>query len=289
MSHLPPVRFAPLLLAAVAAGTALLAGCGKEPAATPDASLTADGPRKPGRTVRPGTTQGSPVVSIPGPPLAVTVDQLAKDFQADDRVAEGKYKNRWLLVDGLCKEAYERDIAGTVSRLFYFKDYTDPITRYTWAVKCTADASHWPAFDGLTQGQKVKVKARLAGAGSQAVSLEDGEVVEAGPDPAVALPAGRLITEFAAHRDDVRRDYNDKWLLVEGTVQDTSTKDPPTITLDGAGTDPTKAVRIVARFRLGRETDPAKVKKGDKVKLKGQATLYLDDNNVVLDECKLVK
>ncbi len=288
MTHLPPARFAPLLLAAA---LVLLAGCGKEPAAGPEAS----GPGARTAGPRPGTPAGTPVASIPGPgsaettpALAVTAEQLAKDFLANDREAETKYKGRWLVVEGLCKEANERNTGGTVSRLFYFKDYTEPVNRVTVMTKCAVDEAHWPGFDGLTPGQKVKVKARCAGAASQVVSLEQGELVKADDDPAVAVPASRLAGEFAAGRDAARRDYNGKWLLVEGTVQDTSTKDPWTITLDGS-TDKTKGGCVVARFPMERQTDPAKVKKGDRVKLKGKAMLYADDSNVVLDECKLVK
>jgi hypothetical protein len=295
MTHLPPNRFAPLLLAAAVAGTPFLAGCGKEPVASPEVSLSAGPAKGPGKHTS-ATPPGTPPVAIPGPgsvdagpPLTVASDQLARDFQADDRKAEEKYKGHWLIVDGVCKEAYERDIAGTVNRLFYFKDYTDPATRYTWQFKCQVDGPRWPAFDGLTQGQKVKIKARCTGAASQIVSLAEGEMIEAGPDPAKEFPAARLAGEFAAGRDKFRNDYNDKWLLVEGTVQETTAKDTPTVILEGTDGKAAGAVRVVARFDTYRAAEPARVKKGDRIKLKGKAALFLDDSNAVLVECKLVK
>jgi hypothetical protein len=275
-----------------------LAGCGKDPAGSPAASLPANGTGVAGAPgAGTGTSPGTPPVAIPGPaapdagpPIAVAADQLVKDFQADDGAAKKKYKGRWLVVEGLYKEAYQREIGGAVSRLFYFADYTDPATRHTWAIKCTVDAPRWPAFDGLTPGQKVKVKARCTGSDSQIVTLADGEVQEVfGPDPAVVVPAVQLAAEFAADRDKAGRAYNDKWLLVEGTVQETTAKDPPAIVLEGIPGKYGKAVPVVARFRVGRDTEPARVKKGDKVKLKGKAALFLDDGNAVLDECKLVK
>jgi hypothetical protein len=298
MPLLPRARFLPLLLASVvAAGMGCLVGCGKDPTGSPAASLPANGTRTAsGPTAGPGTLPGAPAAAIPGPgapeggpPLAVAADLLARDFQADDRAAAKKYKDRWLVVEGLYKEAYQRDSGGEVSRLFYFTDYNDPFTRHTCAIKCTMDGQHWLAFDGLTPGQKVKVKARCTGGGYQSVTLADGEVQEVGPDPAVPVAAIRLAAEFAADRNKARRDYNDRWLLVEGTVQERTTKDPPAIVLEGAGEKVAGTVCVVARFRFGRDTEPGRVKKGDKVKLKGKAALFLDEGNAVLDECKLVK
>ncbi len=291
MTHLPPNRLAPLLFVAAVAATTLLAGCGKEPAGSPAVSLPGD-PGKGSEGPPPGKSSGSPTASIPGPgsaeagpPLAVTAEQLARDFQADERKADEKYKGHWLVVDGVCKEAWQKDD----KRLFYFKDYTDPVTRYTWRVKCLVPEPQWAAFDGLTQGQKVQVKARCSGAASQTVSLADGEVRESGPDPAVGVPAAQLAGDFAAGRDRVRDKYNDKWLLVEGTVQETTEKDPPTVILEGTDGKAAGGVRVVARFDAYRAAEPARVKKGDRIKLKGKGALFLDDGNAVLTDCKLVK
>jgi hypothetical protein len=222
------------------------------------------------------------------PPLAVTAEQLAKDFQADEKAAGGTYRDRWLLVEGPYKEAYERSIAGNVTRMVYFKDYRDPVKGHTCAVGWQVPEGSWPRVDGLTPGQKVKVRARCLRAGYLSVLLGEGEVLEVGPDPAVVVPAAQLAREFAANREAAREKYNDKWLLVEGTVEETS-KDKPTVTLAGPEEKGAKPVRVVARFGGDREADPGKVKKGDKVRLKGKASLYLDDGSAVLEDCKLVK
>jgi hypothetical protein len=301
MTQLPGDRLALLLASAVALG--LVGGCGKEPAASPTAPappIAAIPGAESGPNATPSPSPVPPSAKGPAsaggqaaepasPALAVTADQLARDFQADEKSARAKYQGRWLVINGVYKEAYERNLGGTVSRMFYFTDYNDPGTKHTCAVGCKVDAAHWPKLDGLTQGQKVKVRARCTGGGYQSVALADGELLEAGPDPAVAVPAAQLARDFAANKDATRARYNDRWLLVEGTVSQASTKDRPSITLEGTDDKGGKPVRVEARFRADRESDPGKVKKGDKVKITGKALLYLEDGTAVLDDCKLVR
>ncbi len=295
MMQCPTDRVARLLLAsAVAAGLAFTAGCRKEPTASstpPPLAIGGDsGSASSLATARAPTTAGK-AAGRPdsSPALPVTADQLARDFQSDEKAAAGKYRDRWLVVDGVYKEAYEKKAEGGETRMVYFADYSNPETRHTSFVGCKVAAASYPAFDGLTPGQKIKVRARCTAGAYSSVSLADGELLEAGPDPAVRLPAAQLAREVAADGKAAAARYNDRWLLVEGTVWQTSTKDRPAITLEGADEKAAKPFRVTALFKGDRETEPAKVKKGDKVKLKGRAALYLDDGSAVLDDCKLVK
>jgi hypothetical protein len=284
-----------MLASAVAAGALLTAGCRKEPeAASPSPSLAIKGGSGSGSGSgkAPGgaTAQTSPAGKAEtSAPQAVTAEQLAKDFQADDSKAAAKYKDRWLVVDGTYKEAYEKKVGGTETRMVYFADYHDPSTRHSTLIGCKLDAAAYPAFDGLTPGQKIKVKALCTGGGYERVSLADGQLLEAGKDPALEVPAAQLAKEFATERKVAEMKYNDRWLLVEGTVFEANPKDKPSITLEGADEKAAKPIRVVAQFGGDREADPGKVKKGDKVRLKGKAMLYLDDGSAVLQECKVVK
>jgi hypothetical protein len=295
MMQCPSYRIAAFLLASVvAAGAVFTAGCRKEPAApSPSPSLSITGDQ--GSGTNSGMSQG-PAKAHTGPagkadtapPLAVTADQVARDFQGDDKASGAKYSNRWLIVDGVYKEAYERKIGGTETRMVYFADYRDPQIGHTSHVGCKVDAASYPAFDGLTPGQKIKVKALCTGGGYQSVSLAEGKLEWADKDPAVEVSAAHLAGECAAHLNAARDRYTGRWLLVEGNVLQTNPKDRPTITLEGADEKGAKPFHVVAQFGLDRETDPAKVKKGDKVKLKGKV-LALDGSSALLEDCKLVK
>jgi hypothetical protein len=288
-------RVATLLLAsAVAAGAAFSGGCRKEPVASSTSPPLAIGgeagsPAPSGKSPGPATAGKGGGRLDTSAALAVTADQLAKDFQSDEKAAEGKYRDRWLVVDGVYKEAYERNAGGTPTRLAYFADYNDPSTRHTSLVGCEVGAAAYPAFDGLTPGQRIKVKARCTRGGYSSVLLSDGELLEAGKDSALAVSAAQLAKEVAADGKAAAARYNDKWLLVEGTVWQANPKDRPAITLEGADEKAAKPVRVVGLFGGDREADPGKVKKGDRVRLKGKAALYRDDGSAVLDDCKLVK
>jgi hypothetical protein len=291
----PSDRIAAFLLASVvAAGAVFTAGCRKEPVApSPSPSLSITGNQgsgtDSGMSQGPGKVQTGPAGKADTlPPLAVTADQLARDFQGDDKAAEAKYRNRWLVVDGVYKESYERKVGGTETRMVYFADYRDPQTGHTSHVGCKVDAASYPAFDGLTPGQKIKVKAQCTGGGYGSVSLDQGQLVEAGKDPALEVSAAQVGGEFAADRKAAEAKYCGRWLLVEGTVLQANTKDKPAITLEGGG-KPAGTVHVVATFTGDRDGDPGKVKKGDKVRLKGKAIPSLDNSTAVLEECKLVK
>jgi hypothetical protein len=118
------------------------------------------------------------VESSPNTGLAITAGQLAKDFAADKKAAEGKYHNKWLIVEGELtgKEPSKIDEGrfvyltlkgdGDVSVRCYVANNTDELKK---------------ANESLKVGQKVKVCGE-----AQIYSSEKG--------PQISCRGGRMVT-----------------------------------------------------------------------------------------------
>jgi hypothetical protein len=266
------------------AGLMLAAGCNKP--------TTTDGGKPSSPTSSPAGGEPSADVK-PSPPIEVTADQLADAFLTDENAAKAKYKDKWLIVDGLYEKAYERNVGGrSIGRKLWFMEYKDPKKRGICTVGCDVDAGPWPKVEGLTKGQKVKIKAHFKTGDKQTVDLAQCELLEVGPDPTIVVTAAQLTKDYAAGKEAARGKYSDeKPVLVEGVVFETSAKDEPTIILEGFDEKAPKPVRVEAHFdKIDRAgLPPEKVKKGDKVKIKGLAELYRGEGSVYLDKCKVMR
>jgi hypothetical protein len=104
------------------------------------------------------------------------------------------------------------------------------------------------------------------------VDLVPCELLLIGPDPAMPVTADWLTREYARDGQAADSRYRDKWLLVEGVVADLEQpkSGAECVVLEGAGTKDGKRLRIKAAYPADRKKDFAALKKGDKIKIKGE-------------------
>jgi hypothetical protein len=264
----------------------IAAGCNKP--------TTTDGGKPPRPTSSPASGGGPSADTKPSPPLEVTADQLSDAFLADENAAKAKYEDKWLIVDGLYEKAYTRyfDNGEVLGRMLWFTEYKDPKKRGTCMIGCKVGADQWPKVEGLSKGQKIKIKAHYYSGSKQSVDLKDCELLAAGPDPAIVVSAVQLTKDYAADKETARRKYPDeKPLLVEGVVFETRAMDEPIIILEGFDEKAAKPVRVEAHFdKIDRAgLSPETVKKGDKVKIKGRSGWFQSEDSVYLDQCKVLR
>jgi hypothetical protein len=125
---------------------------------------------------------------------------------------------------------------------------------------------------GLTKGQKVKLKGKVERDLSGFIDLVPCEVVSVGPDPAIKVTTDELTEAYAKDAKAADEKYKDKWLLVEGTVSELKpgTSGADSVILEGSGKKDGKPIRIAAAYPADRKGDFTALKKGDKVKFKGE-------------------
>ncbi len=196
------------------------------------------------------------------PAFTLTSEQLAREYHTDRAAAEGKYKDRWLIVEGTLEDFDLFSSGGVLARVG--KSAGGPGIRCEFVPKATA------RLTDLTKGQKLKCKGRCVGGGGDFVDLVECELLEVGPDPAIAVSAVRLTRDYAG--DDKAADgrYREKVLVVEGTVFGRKDAEQSVeVVLEGFDEKALFPVRVVANA-AGRKEEFAGLKKGDKVKIKGE-------------------
>jgi hypothetical protein len=262
------------LLAGIVAGY----GCG---ASSTSAGKVDESARRAGPSGKGGPNQEASADDPNAPPaFTTTAEQLAKAFRTDEQAAKGKYVGKWLVIEGEYGEAYYRS-----GGVLFFKELDGfaPVGGHF-------DDTEWPKFDGLTKGQKIKIKAFCDLSSHKiCVHLDKCKLLEVGPDPAIIVTAFQLTKDYAANKDAVRARFEWKEVLVEGTALRVDSGNFLTIVLVGFDETAVPPVRVEAEFDFDRRTEAAKVKKGDKIKIKGTVSLSLEKPGLRLYPSKIVK
>jgi hypothetical protein len=244
--------FAPALLASVL----LAGGCSQGPTA-PEKTPTSG---KAAEEQTPGKVD-----------FTLTSEQLARDYETDRAAADEKYKGKWVEVDGPMESVLVLASGDVNIRLAGFQ--ADPNKLLGHSVRGVPPAADAETLKGLTRGQKVKLKGKVyrETAGSY-IDLAPVAIVSVGPDPAIPVTADRLSEDYAKDEKAADARYKDKWLLVEGVVHELkeAKSGADGVVLEGAGMKDGKPLRIAAAYPADRKPDFATLKKGDKVKVKGE-------------------
>jgi hypothetical protein len=234
----------------LAAGLILAAGCGKGPGA--------EGP--------PAAAQAGTATTI-----ALTSEQLAREYKTDRAAADGKYKDRWLVVEGPLEDATLFPAGRVLAHVAGLA--ADPKTKTTGlGVRCEFVPAAAARVTDLTRGQRLKCKGRCAGAAHRGfVELTECELLEVGPDPTLAVSAVQLTREYARDEKAADARYRGKFLLVEGIVRELREKaDAFSIVLEGFDETALSPVRVAVACPAERKEEFAHLKRGNKVKIKGE-------------------
>jgi hypothetical protein len=222
-------------------------------------------------------TQGQPFAGPARQPAPAQVDfrltsqLLARDYETDKVAAVAKYTGKWVEVEGPMESVLVLPLGDVNIRLVGFQ--ADPKKFGGHSVRGIPAAADAEKLKGLTRGQMVKLKGKVdRETAGMFVDLVPCELVSIGPDPAIRVTADQLTQDYARDAEAADRKYRDKWLLVEGIVaelkEDRAAADR--VILEGAGKKDGKPLRISAAYPADRKKDFAALKKGDRVKIKGE-------------------
>jgi hypothetical protein len=269
----------------LALGVLLTLGCGKNsPPDGDDRGKTTDSSK--------GGNRKPEVMATP-----ITAEEIGKDFKTDKQAAEQKHKDKVYLIDAIVDDA--TGVAGpkVVNSTLILVGYVPPGARGLDVVNLmcflTPEASRKCLH--LSKGQKVKVRGKCADTFSFLVRFVECDLIEAGPDTALAVTAEQLVKEFMDDRDAAEKKYKDRQVIVAGEVIDlreSQTADMLTthykMFLKGADSKEGKPVPVEVYME---KEDFGRVKKGQQVKVKSTSEVsYLDfSKEVVLSALRLVE
>ena len=259
MNHRPVSR---LGLALALLTSAMLAGGCDKGSTTPANTQASGGPGKepaPSKEAAPAKAD-----------FSLTSEQIAKEFETDKDAALKKYKDKWVEVEGPMESVLVLFSGDVNIRLVGFQ--ANPNKFDFHSVRGIPPEAEREKLKGLTRGQKVKLKGKVERDLGGFIDLVPCEILSIGPDPAVAVTADQLTEAYAKDAKDADAKYKDKWLLVEGVVSELQAgkSGADSVILEGTGKKDGKPLRISAAYPADRKNDFAALKKGDKVKVKGE-------------------
>jgi hypothetical protein len=195
-----------------------------------------------------------------GPVVTLTAEQLAREYETDRAAADGKYKDRCLVLEGPVED-FDLFPSGRVLARVAGRDSS---------IRCEFVPQATARLIDLTRGQSLKFQGRCAGAAGNLVDLTECQLLEVGPDPAVAVSAVRLTRDYAGDEKAADAKYREKCLVVEGTVRERRECDKAAlVVLEGFDEKALFPLRVVAKA-AERKEEFAGLKKGDRVKVRGE-------------------
>jgi len=240
-----------------------VAGCPKKPDSNPPADKAGGNNDKKGGA---GPAEN--------PEFKLTGEALAKEAFADEKAATAKYKDKVVEVEAAVSSSDEKGL-----HLVGAKKKKEDIIGLN--LFCIPVAAEKEKFWGLGKGQKVKVTGQVTGITSLAIYLDRATVKELEKSPLVTIEAEKLVSEFLADEAAAKKKYlaedgiGYKEIVVEGTVAG-SYKTPTDFNkVKLAGKGETTVDCTVAKEVM------EKLKKGDKVKMKGLVAGLADDKKAV--------
>ena len=178
---------------------ALLIGCGKDKAADRDGSKPAEAPPEVATSVPKETD------------YKLTMDELEQEIKADSSVTSTKYGGKVLELSGIVESPIVD--AGKKVVAFELKSSKPRPDHTTIEILCICDDRS--VYGTLGRGQTLRVRGVYIRAGG---IMKPCEVVEKGPDTRALIASPQLAAEFTANWDEAKRKYNEKTLVLSGTV-----------------------------------------------------------------------
>lgn len=231
-----------------------LVGCGSTPSTPSGSNKPGDGDKKP------------PSGKVD---FSLTAVDLAKEFETDKKAAEAKYKGKNLELEAEADSPTDRVTDVTMAIGIYKADPKKALGRL---VVISFNASDTGKVFQLTPGQKIKVRATCFGEFGGSVSLINGVLLEAGPDPALSVKAPELTKAFTDNQEMAQKTYDNKWVLIEGVLLETrkSQFGNDVVIFEGHDEKAEQPVRVKATIVPDLNKTVKDLKKGAVIKVKGQ-------------------
>jgi|GEM_PF-3297000 len=162
-------------------------------------------------------------VPPPGPLTEVTAEELAQAFKDNERAANTKYKDQWLLVEGKVLDVTSGPpdpLTKADTAMVKLVGVKLPRNRGDLAVwgylRVDASGTGWR----LTRGQMVKLKGKCTGGGllQTYIGLKHCRIESFGPDPTLTATAAGIIVEFNQNAGDANTKYRDKEVTITNAL-----------------------------------------------------------------------
>jgi hypothetical protein len=221
------------------------------------------------------------------PAQSITAEALAKEHQADPKTADALYRGKRLLISGQLEDV-EPFPTGLVVHIAGLP--SDPAKMFPGrSLRCDFVAAASSKIAGLAKGQRLTFTGKCDGDHGGFVDLLECELLEVGPDPTVRVTAAQLTRDFLTDENTADGRYKDRAVLVEGTVVGLKEDGGgQRLLLEGHNEPSPVAVRVLVACAAQDREQLASLKKGDKVRIRGQcAGLFLGE--VVIQGSRRVK
>jgi hypothetical protein len=233
-------------------------------------------------------SQATPAGTSQDPVFAISSEALAKEYEIDAKTSDARYRGKWGTVEGTVDDVhfFSSGRASVTLKGFVLGEKKSLLGH---VARCEFVLAALPKVSELTKGQKLKFKGKCDGErGNNFVDFSACEVLEIGPDPAIRVSAEQLTKDYVADEKAADAGYKDKYLLVDGTVVQLKEKGSVHhVILEGHDEKSPTPVRVSAAYAADRKEEFAHLKKGSKVKIKGECGgRFLGE--VVLSDSKLV-
>jgi tRNA_anti-like len=153
-----------------------------------------------------------------------------------------------------------------------------------YGVGCgTIDPQPWAS---LATGQKVKLKGRWPEK-SNAPTLDEVVILEAGPNPAIRMTASQLAKEYAVSPETATKKYNEKYVILDGKFVEKRTPQVKTIRyvyLEGHG-----KTRVNCVMSPSDQEAADAIKPGEHIQVIGQYWALQEGDDVDLRDCLFIK
>jgi hypothetical protein len=236
---------------------ALAVGCEVKPATGPSVPAS------------PSTPAAAPSAE---PAFTVKAEDLAREYETNAEAADARYKGKWGVVAGLFDDA--QLFPGGQLNVSVQGFVLDPKKNFGLGhiLRCSFVAASLGKAGDLTKGQKLEFKGKCEGErGGTYVDFSDCEVLKIGPDPALPVTAAQLTRDYVADEKAADAKYTDKYLLLEGIVVELKEKGSVLhVILEGHDEKSPTPVRVAAAYPADRKDEFVRLKKGDKIKIKGK-------------------
>jgi hypothetical protein len=221
--------------------------------------------------------------------LKVNADALAREYADDKAKADARYKGKVVEVEGALKRIVFHALGSPTVVAGEFE--INPNQFKSIAVRAAFEPKSVEAVAGLTTGQKFTFVGKCNGAAGDTVDFLDCTFVKAGEDPAVKVSAAELTKAYAEDRQKADARFKDKQVAVEGVVVELK-KDKlgvMSVILEGFDEKAAKPARVTAAYPADQKERFQAVKKGDRIKIKGECAGDDFAGGVLINYSRLVK
>jgi hypothetical protein len=181
------------------------------------------------------------------PPLAVSAEQLAKDYHADQAAADKKYKDKTLEVEGVVTSLVNYDLGGAMVLLKGIHDGVDE-KLVVVPTACFFGKANSGKASTVSKGQKITVRGLCQGKHAEGPGVWNCEVLRTGEDPAIHVQAKQLSREYIEDEKKANAQYAEKFLVVEGVIREAQIREfDGSITFEGADEKAAPAMRVTVR------------------------------------------